>query len=86
MTVRELLRAWFGGAARRVRGPVTAPHPAPLVRLRREIPGTAAGAMPTAPPRAVPPSAARPCVPLSTASVPLSTAHIGRVPTASRVL
>ncbi|MEU6270841.1 hypothetical protein ABZ871_00215 [Streptomyces populi] len=79
MTVRELLRARFGGAARRVRGPVAAPHPAPLARLRREIPGPAAGAVPTAPPRAVPASAARP-------SVPFSTAHIGHVPTASRVL
>ncbi|MGW2781351.1 hypothetical protein ACWC3X_08895 [Streptomyces populi] len=79
MTVRELFRARFGGAARRVRGPVAAPRPAPLVRLRREIPGTAAGAMPTAPPRAVPAPAARP-------AVLLSTAHIGHVPTASRVL
>ncbi|MFI0961626.1 hypothetical protein ACH4S8_09505 [Streptomyces sp. NPDC021080] len=78
MTVRELPRARFDGAARRVRGPFVALRPAAAVPLPREMTRPAVAAMPACGPHAVPESVARP-------AAPLLTAHIGNVPTASRV-
>lgn len=104
MTVRELPRARFDGAALRAGGPIVTPHPAATtaVSLCHGITGTTAvppphgtagstavslchgttgtTEVPPSEPYGEPRAAERPVVP------PRLTAHIGSVPTASRVL
>lgn len=92
MTVRELPRARFDGATLRAGGLIVTPHPAATTAVPPCHGTTGTTAVPTchgttgttevppSGPHGGPRAAERPVVP------PRLTAHIGSVPTASRVL